>query len=129
MPQTVLAIVVRDKQMLIIKRKKDDGISWAFPGGKVESGETTEAAVIREVKEECNITCNPTRTLGTRIHPKTLVEIEYWLCEYIGGEAKITSPAEIEKIAWKSATDVLRSFKHTLFEKVKTVIEDLTLIK
>jgi len=28
---------------------------WEFPGGKIEQGETPEAAIIREVKEEVNI--------------------------------------------------------------------------
>ena len=53
----VCAVIENDeKKLLIAKRnsKVADGI-WEFAGGKVEAGETYEAACIRECREELNV--------------------------------------------------------------------------
>ena len=42
-------------EVLAVKRLKSKG-KLGLPGGKVDSGETLEEAIIREVKEECNVT-------------------------------------------------------------------------
>jgi len=119
MVENVLGIIEKDGNILLVKRKKDDGILWSFPGGKVEVGESSEEAIAREVKEECDVVCNPIRLLGSRIHPVTNVEIEYWLCEFQSGEAKVAAPEEIEEVAWKTKDEVLEMFGDKMFEKVR----------
>ena len=42
-------------KVLAVKRLKSKG-KLGLPGGKVDSGETLEEAIVREVKEECNVT-------------------------------------------------------------------------
>ena len=53
----VAAIIVRDGKVLICQRSRTDSspLKWEFPGGKVEAGETPEAAVVRELGEELAI--------------------------------------------------------------------------
>lgn len=56
----VVNAIVKNKEdkFLIIKRKSLDGIhpdKWAFPGGKVEKGESEENALEREIKEEVGL--------------------------------------------------------------------------
>ena len=52
-----IALVDIDNRILIAQRPagKDMAGLWEFPGGKVEPGETPEAALIREVREELGI--------------------------------------------------------------------------
>ncbi len=53
----VAAILERDGQVLIGQRRPggSHALKWEFPGGKVESGETPEEAITRELREELAI--------------------------------------------------------------------------
>ena len=54
---SAVALVDPDGRVLLARRpagKKMAGL-WEFPGGKVEAGETPEAALIRELREELDI--------------------------------------------------------------------------
>lgn len=51
-----VAVVLRGSQVLLVTRANPPDIGrWAFPGGKIELGETTEAAAIRELREETGV--------------------------------------------------------------------------
>ena len=54
----VAAIIKKDNLYFIAQRnkKKHLGLKWEFPGGKVKSNESFNEALIREIKEELNIT-------------------------------------------------------------------------
>ena len=53
----VAAIINKQQQVLLGFRKADQhqGNLWEFPGGKVESGETTYEALLREINEEVGL--------------------------------------------------------------------------
>jgi ADP-ribose pyrophosphatase YjhB (NUDIX family) len=50
------AVVVRDDELLMVKRGKDPGKGlWSLPGGRVERGEYLADALRREVREETGL--------------------------------------------------------------------------
>ena len=60
---SVVAAALVDAQNRILVAQRPEGSSlaglWEFPGGKIEPGETPEAALVRELAEELGITVAP----------------------------------------------------------------------
>ena len=61
MTTVVAGILEREGRVLICQRKADQAhpLQWEFPGGKVEAGESPEAALVRELSEELGIEAGP----------------------------------------------------------------------
>ena len=57
MTEVVAALIWDNDKFMICQRpeNKARGLLWEFVGGKVESGETKEQALIRECREELNV--------------------------------------------------------------------------
>ena len=54
---SAVALIDPDSRVLLAQRPEGKSMAglWEFPGGKVEPGETPEAALIRELREELGI--------------------------------------------------------------------------
>lgn len=80
------AIFIRDQKVLACRRaphKSSPGL-WEFPGGKVEPGETSFIALVREIKEELGFECKPRETYDVSITRVGELEIklETIVCPY-----------------------------------------------
>jgi 8-oxo-dGTP diphosphatase len=53
----VAGVLERNGRILICRRRADQPhpLKWEFPGGKLEPGESPEAAIVRELREELGI--------------------------------------------------------------------------
>ncbi|MDU0113298.1 8-oxo-dGTP diphosphatase MutT [Psychrosphaera aquimarina] len=72
---------------------------WEFPGGKIESEETTEQALVRELKEELNIDVlkqSPFMSLSFE-YPEKHVNLHFQLVTEYSGEAQ---GIEGQKVQW-----------------------------
>src|SRR5579862_6394970 len=100
----VAAVIERsDRRILIGQRKQRDTspLKWEFPGGKVEEGETPEAALTRELREELSATLEKCVELGRARHtyatPPSELEVRFYAASIHESEV---SPNEFEQIAW-----------------------------
>jgi 8-oxo-dGTP diphosphatase len=100
----VAAVIEReDRRLLIGQRRKNDSshLKWEFPGGKVQNGESPEAALARELREELGVTLTKCAEIGRVRHqykniPDEL-EIRFYAAAF--AEPEIT-PRCFEQIAW-----------------------------
>jgi len=105
-----IAIVVRDDKVLLVCRRGEDGkgINWQFPAGMVKPGVRPETVAARETFGETGVHCSPLHQLGSRLHPITHVFCEYWLCEYLTGDAENLDVVENVSVVWADKRELTR---------------------
>ncbi|WP_175989895.1 NUDIX domain-containing protein [Bacillus sp. Marseille-Q1617] len=59
------AAIIKNDHILMVKMKRGDKVWWSLPGGGLEEGESFEETVVREVKEEVNLSVKVDRHLFT----------------------------------------------------------------
>ncbi|MCG9698279.1 8-oxo-dGTP diphosphatase MutT [Shewanella sp. Isolate11] len=100
-------ILNNDNQVLLAKRPDHlhQGGKWEFPGGKVESNETTTQALARELKEEVNLSVDDTAPLMTISHdyPDKQVLLDIHTIKSFSGEAQ---GLEGQMIKWVELSDI-----------------------
>ena len=121
----VVAIVQRRGEFLFVKRSEACGAAvgyWTPVSGRVEPGETQEAALAREVFEEVGLHIVATRKVGELPILDGRYLLHYWTTEIVGGEARIASP-EVAALTW-ATVDELRQLMPT-FEDDLRIVEDV----
>ena len=68
----VCAAIIRDGAILMVRHVHDGRDYWTLPGGAVEAGETLEQAVLRELREETNLSARVVRPLYQRFYRSAL---------------------------------------------------------
>jgi 8-oxo-dGTP diphosphatase len=93
-PLQVVVGVVKNTEGQILISLRDESLHqgglWEFPGGKIESTETAERALARELKEELDIDVTSATPLITVNHqyPDLAVQLNVFLVEHFSGDAK-----------------------------------------
>ncbi|GIQ71135.1 8-oxo-dGTP diphosphatase MutT [Xylanibacillus composti] len=91
----VAAAIIEDeeKRLLIARRAADkaQGGMWEFPGGKLEPGETPEACLKRELREEMRIDIAPYARFGVNEHDYGTVRIRLiaYKATYLRGDIRL----------------------------------------
>ena len=100
-PAIAAAIIVNDGQVLMVRRRVKEGqLSWQFPAGEVEAGESANEAAVRETLEETGLTVRAAGSLGERVHPNTGRTMLYVACDVVEGTARVADEEELAEVAW-----------------------------
>jgi 8-oxo-dGTP diphosphatase len=100
--QIVAAVIERsDRRILIGQRRRDDSspYKWEFPGGKVESGETLEQTLARELREELDVTLVRAVPISCVEHQygDQLGSITFFAASILESELR---PGPFEQVSW-----------------------------
>lgn len=117
--QVSCALIVEQGKLLACRRNaaSEHALEWEFPGGKIEQGETEEACLLREIKEELAVEV-------CIVHPLQPVDFDYpskkirlipFLCRLETGQLKAQehdrllwfSPDEFALLNWSAADRLL----------------------
>jgi 8-oxo-dGTP diphosphatase len=80
------ALIDADNRVLVTQRPEGKALAglWEFPGGKLESGERPEPALIRELHEELGITvkeeCLAPLTFASYAYPEFHLLMPLYIC-------------------------------------------------
>lgn len=101
------AIILKNSQVLIARRPADKhkGGYWEFPGGKIESSETAEQALIREIAEEVNIQIESAELFEEirYTYPEKVVHLLFFACQNFTGEAQ---GMEGQEVRWVEKSEL-----------------------
>lgn len=103
------AAIQKGNKILITKRNggEFDGM-WEFPGGKIKTNETREAAVIREIKEELKVDIDPTQFLTTieYEYPNFHLTMHVFICRLIKGNITLTEHSDYMWVTKDTLKDI-----------------------
>jgi 8-oxo-dGTP diphosphatase len=119
-------LIVKDRMVLLeLRNHEPDKGKWALVGGFVDWDETTEEAVIREVKEEIGVDAEVTRLFGVYSDPdrdnnRNIQNVAIVYLLRLLSEDFIINPEEVQEVRWFPLEDLS---KNIAFDHQK-VIED-----
>ena len=126
--RVAIAVVVREADILLVCRRDDEasGIRWQFPAGVIKPGAKAETTTVRETLDETGVRCAVRQPLGRRLHPVTGVMCEYFLCEYLAGEATNSDAVENMDVMWVPRNALTRFIPvDTIFAPVLAALEEV----
>jgi mutator protein MutT len=101
--EVAAALIEQDGRYLIARRRDDAALGgfWEFPGGKRKSGESLEACLQREVREEVGVEVAIVSPCDRGVHayPHATIDISFYRCALIAGEPRALGCAELRWVA------------------------------
>ncbi|MBN2595316.1 (deoxy)nucleoside triphosphate pyrophosphohydrolase [Labilibaculum sp.] len=124
------AIIIKNGKVFIAQRSKDDELSgkWEFPGGKIESDETPQECLRRELFEEFGIETKVLDYFGDSIfdYGNKPIHLLSYFAEHLSGELilkvhqnyKWIEFSELDQINWAAADiELAKQLKQKLAEQ------------
>ena len=125
--KVVAAVIHKDNKIFATARGYGEFKGqWEFLGGKIEDGETSQQALVREIQEELDTTITVGELIGTieYDYPTFHLSMDCFWCEVVDGELKLLeaedakwlSKAELYSVQWLPA-DI------TIIEEIEKLVK------
>lgn len=106
--RVAIAVVRREDKVLLVCRQDGSDMTWQFPAGIVKPGGSATKVAVRETLDETGVHCMIREHLGERLHPLTRAWCDYFLCDFVHGEAVNGDSSENVAVAWAPITELAR---------------------
>lgn len=129
MREMTAGIIIRDKRVLLVHNIKHGSLRVEPPGGKKEPGEGWEESVMREIKEELDLTVAVKAAIGDYAthSPEGEFLVRLYLCEITSGEIRLMEPHKIAAFGWYSVDDMKGAAKDgTLVPNMGLALADIS---
>ncbi len=115
MIQVTCAILIQEQRILAVRRSNSMSRpgKWEFPGGKMETGETAEECIVRELQEELAIRVEVIQPLTPSQfnYPDISIQLLPFLVRKLSGDIQLrehdacmwVSPSELFQLDWAEA--------------------------
>jgi 8-oxo-dGTP diphosphatase len=105
--RVVAAVIERDGKYLITQRREEAVLPllWEFPGGKVEEGETDEAALHREVLGRIGVDVEVREKLAEKHHEYEKYDVHLTLYSCLLDEGVEPGPLMVKDVRWVASSD------------------------
>ena len=105
----ILGIMRRGDRMLVIQRAErvKAPLTWCFPGGHIEQGESQPEALVREMREELGVQVAPGEFLMTQTKHGGRLVLHCWSATIIDGEP-VANPQEVADVVWLTSDEIRR---------------------
>ncbi len=122
--RVAVGIIHQDNRILLCQRKKCGRyeLKWEFPGGKLETGETVEQCLIRELREELSIEASSIQIIETQsayYEDGGIFEVTY--CDVGNFKGELTNNV-FEQFRWVPTSELLQ---FDILEGNKSFVEKL----
>lgn len=107
-PDAVVAVLRKEDRFLVIRRgpKVVAPGHWAPLSGRIEPGETEEAALVREVREEIGLEVTPTEKVWECSTDDGDYRLHWWTARFEPNEFEL-DPDEVAETRWVTAAEFL----------------------
>jgi len=101
----VAGAVIREGRVLLAQRTRPADLAglWELPGGKVEPGESAEAALVRELREELGVEVGGAERIGPAVPLAGGLELCAYRVELVSG---VPEPLDHAALRWVTADEL-----------------------
>ena len=118
---SVAGVIVDDQDRVLVIRRRDNG-NWEPPGGVLETGESIQDGLRREIREETGLDIEIGRLSGVYKNMSRAIIALVFRCRAIGGSP--TPNAEVTDLRWMQLDEVQRELTEAYSIRVLDAIAD-----